>query len=157
MPSTTRLPRATPAAPPRAPPPPCSAGSDAAAPAVDPSVGWATAADVDDGVPEPLVGGPDVALAFAPDELRPADVDPVLAGVLAGACVFLMVGGVLAGVGMRVGLVVVVVGFGDAVAASCGQMVSAGVAGGGVRPPSCHTQPSVEPGFGLWVAGPSLA
>jgi len=81
----------------------------------------------------------------------------VVAGELAGPCVILLGGGVLAGVGLRVGLVMVVVGFGDAVAASCGQMVSAGVAGGGVRPPSCHTQPSVEPGFGLWVAGPSLA
>jgi hypothetical protein len=155
MPSRTALPSATPAAPPSAPPPPWSAGSGAAAPVVGPSVGWATAAEVDDGGSEVLVREPDVELAVALDEPRPADVDPLLAGVLAGAWVFSLVGGALAVAGLWVGFVLV--GFGDGLAASCGQMVSARVPGGGVRPPSCQTQPSVEPGFGLCVAGPSVA
>jgi hypothetical protein len=88
-------------------------------------------------------------------EPRPAEVDPVLSGVLAGAWVFPLVGGALAGAGLRVGFALV--GFGDGLAASCGQMASARVLGGGVRPPSCQTQPSVEPGLGLCVPGPSLA
>lgn len=58
----------------------------------------------------------------------------------------------------------VLVGFGSldlgvevGVAASCGQMASARMLGGGVLPPTCHTHASVEPGFGLWVPAPSLA
>jgi hypothetical protein len=118
-------------------------------------VGWSTAADVDDGVPELLVREPAAGPAVAVGEPRPAEVDPVLSGVLAGAWVFPLVGGALAGAGLRVGFALV--GFGDGLAASCGQMASARVLGGGVRPPSCQTQPSVEPGLGLCVPGPSLA
>jgi hypothetical protein len=154
MPSTTALPSATPATPPSAPPPPSSAGS-AAAPA-DPSVGGAVEADVGVGVPELLVGEP-VVLAVAPAEPRPADVDPGDAFAVLVERDF-PVPAVLLAEPVGFGLAgFVLLGLGDGLVASCGQMTFAAVLGGGVLPPSCHTQPSVDPGFGLWLPAPSLA
>jgi hypothetical protein len=117
MPSTTALPSATPAAPPSAPPPPPSAGLGAATPLVGASLGGATAADIDDDVPELLGREPVVGLVVAAVETRPADVDAGETGVLAGLCVCSLVGVVLAGlVGWRVGFGLV--GLGDGVAAN---------------------------------------
>ncbi len=40
---------------------------------------------------------------------------------------------------------------------ACGQTVRKAMSGGSRRPPSCHTHPSVSPGFGSWLPAPLVA
>jgi hypothetical protein len=58
---------------------------------------------------------------------------------------------------VRAGADVAVLVGGADVRAAWGQTVLKAMAGGWRRPPSCQTQPSVEPGFGSCVPAPSLA
>jgi hypothetical protein len=172
MPTTTKLPSARPATPPSAPPPPWLAGPSAD-PAADPPEGGAwDAASADE---ELAAGEPAAELDRGSDEPRPLGVEVARVGfredwvrVVVGFVLGRWLGLVLAvrvgfgSLGVRVELGVDVdvgvgVGVGEGVAASCGQMTSARMFGGGVFPPSCHTHPSVEPGFGLWVPAPSVA
>ena len=157
MPRTTAPPSATPAAPPSAPPPPSSAAS-VDEPLVAPPLGGEDAAYAGDDEAELLVGELVGGLGVAAAEVGPADFDPgepVFAAL--GDWVFPAPGGLLAGL-VGFGLAgFVLVGFGVGLAPSCGQMTLAAVSGGGTLPPFCHTQPSVEPGFGLWLPAPSLA
>jgi hypothetical protein len=157
MPSTTAPPKATPAAPPSVAPPPSWAASGDA-PLDDPPLGGEDAASVGVGGAEPLVGELVAVLAVASAEAVADAFDPAELGfALLGMCVFPVLGLLLAElVGFGVAGFVLV-GFGVGPAASCGQMTFAAVLGGGVLPPFCHTQPSVEPGFGLWLPAPSLA
>lgn len=157
-------PSVTPATPPSAPPPFWSGGPPADPPD-DLAVGGAEPADSAAGE---LLAAPLVAELAGGSEaggwVGVSVAEAVRRVLRVGAAVGFVLGVVLVlGVGLGFVLRGLVgfgsVGFGveDGVAASCGQMASARVLGGGVFPPSCHTQPSVDPGFGSWVPAPSLA
>lgn len=175
MPRTIRPPSASPARPGRAAPePPAGFASSGTA---DAEEGPGEVAEVDgaaddpDGTDEVDPDAAEVALVAAdPVAFRPLTAVPASADWRALPAVRLAVLVLLSRLPPvlaagdapppavpRLGVGVADLVAGARVAVSCGQMVEAAVPGGGVRPPSCQTHASVEPGLGSCVPGPWLA